>query len=223
MKNFFTSLFLSSFFLSIPIAGATSIGLAPYNGADDNNGYVEVSAYPGASVDLNFIITNGNDYDSTFEIDIVDSTKSDTGTFALKDASEAKIELGLWGKLPTPMISLLAGENQILQGTITVPATQALGEYWGGITAIEVADPSTEGTIASVARIGLRVHLTVVAEEAYVEPAPLDDINSDTTSNNYSKYIIPGLLILVASIVMAIHQSKERGISSDKKKKKTGK
>lgn len=221
MRKFLSSLVLASFTLA-PLAEAGSFGLLPYGG-DPLNGYVVVSAYPGATVTTNFILRNESDHDASYTVNMVDSTKTDTGDFTLKADSDAQIEMGAWGEVLTPSVSIPMGEYKIIQAKITVPETTALGEYWGGITAMEISGVADDGSAGAVSLIrnGIRVHLTVVAKEEYVPPVePEMPDEAVASGNQYSKYIIPGILFFTAIFILSVSRLKKDESKSKKKKRK---
>ena len=223
MKKSIIASFLLISISSIPMASAGAFGFMPYGNSDSESYFVEVSAYPGATVKTNFILRNDSDSDMTYSLNLVDSTKTDTGDFALKADTEPKTEVGLWSTISTPTVSIDSGNYKILEASITVPETQALGEYLGGVTGIEVANDenvSSEGAagIVSIARNTIRVRVTVVAKENYVEPTPFQE--PDNSQNEFKKYIIPAIFIFSAVFLLVANRLKA---GNGQMKKKSGK
>lgn len=230
MKKSFIASFIYLSILSIPIASAGSFGFLPYGNTDAESYFVEVSAYPGATVKAHFILRNDSDSKNVYSLNLVDSTKTDTGDFTLKAETEPKTEVGLWSTILTPVVSIESGDYKILEASISVPETQTLGEYFGGVTGMEIADDesiSTEGSagIVSLVRNTIRVRVTVVAKENYVEPEPLEPIETTNEGSlkGYIKYIVPGIFIFSAAFLIAMNRFRQENGQAGKKAGKKSK
>lgn len=225
MKKFLSLLTVTLMVFGIPLAHAGSFGLLKY-GDEGDTPYVVITGAPGMKVSGKFVLRNDSEIVNTYSVDIVDSTTADDGvSFALKDNSEAQVEMGAWGSVSSDTITVQPGQYEILEVFFDVPETAVVGNvYWGGLTGMVVADPAAqEGSgAASVIRNALRVSLTIVAADEYVPPVTEEESvfgSDDNFTSQYGKYLIPGILILAAALIMAVNKRGEMCCGDGKGKK----
>ncbi|HCW32642.1 MAG: hypothetical protein UT55_C0039G0008 [Candidatus Peregrinibacteria bacterium GW2011_GWE2_39_6] len=125
-----------------------------------------LNGVPGGVVSAEFNLVNDSDINSEFNVGVVDaeSTEEKDGFFALSSSSAEQYAIGLWGKLSETKVQLGPKAQKTLTVTLTIPDNTKLGDYWGGVWAMEVApeEESAEATGLSFAiRNGLRLHLVV--------------------------------------------------------------
>lgn len=217
MKKFLSLLTLTLLGLGIPLVHAGSFALLKY-GDEGETPYVEITGAPGVTVSGKFVLRNDSEIVNTYNVDIVDSTTADDGvSFALKDSVETQTEMGAWGSLSSDSITVQPGQYEIMEVFFDVPETAVVGNvYWGGLTGIVAEDPAAQdggsSGAASVIRNALRVSLTIVAADEYVPPVIEDESvfgGDENSASQYGKYLIPGILILAAALIMAVNKRSE--------------
>ncbi len=114
-------------------------------------------------------VENQGENPITLQVYAVDSTETSEGSFALKNESDPKYDVGSWVKLSVSEVTLGAKESKKIPFTITVPLNAEKGEHSGGII-FQTASPKkleTKGMgINVVSRVGVRIYETVPGEDS---------------------------------------------------------
>lgn len=209
----FVAILLLVCFLSVPGVFARFY-LNPVD--TSTSSWLEIMAAPGYEVSGEVVLYNGFEEATKFELAVVDaeSTEAEDGFFALKADGSVQTGIGLWGALERTMVTLLSGESENLKVNFFIPTDTTLGEYWGGVTAMEIKESmdSDNSGLSIAVRNGLRIHLTVMSEEDY--KAWLASQNSTTDEEepivdtdvpgDYSWLIKGGIAVLICAVLIAL-------------------
>ncbi len=198
LRSFATVLFFGLLCsVMVPMAFARFY-LAP---VDVDSSWLMMAGSPGEKVSVEFVLVNGEEDQQVYELAVLDAeaTQEEDGFFALTAETAAQYEIGAWGKLDDVQVTLEAGES--LQSTVTlnIPRDVELGEYWGGVSAMQVT-PDVEGVgsgLSVAVRNGLRIHLEVVAGDGIVSKMA------------YWPYIFGGVLLLGLIFVILLRHHHE--------------
>lgn len=132
-------------------AGAPSFIFAPYNAA--TQGVIRASFHysmpPGSTVTDSLVLANPTSYEQTFRIWSADAYNTELGgALALRLDGYPMTQVGTWIKLPTGAADygVSPGSEIILHFALTVPPNAIPGDHVGGIEALDITPPPTEGT-----------------------------------------------------------------------------
>ncbi len=176
--------------------------------------YIRVQMAAGTKATVPFAVSNSMESDGLFNIGIVDAMHTDEkdGFFSLKGVEDEQVSVGLWGSIPTDQVEVAADSYEILEITFEVPEDAVEGLYWGGVFASGA--PSGNGSMTSIAQMGLRTSVEIVPMEEYV---PIESVEIEKPKGEGGGltifYIISGILVIIFAGVIAINQT------STKKKK----
>ncbi|KKT20367.1 MAG: hypothetical protein UW03_C0005G0002 [Candidatus Peregrinibacteria bacterium GW2011_GWA2_43_8] len=206
----------TSLSMLIPIALAGTFSLQRDDFVTNESPYIELKVAPGESVSDDFLVVNLSEETHSYAVSVNDASNTTEvdGFFALSDDTKEQSHIGKWGVLSTKTVTVEPGEYGTITLTFTLPEGTATGTYWGGVSAIvsdaiSASENSEGGTsINSVIRNGLRVKVEVVDKEEFVqfleELEMKEATKTNTTGISYYKYIITGLIIIIAGLFVTI-------------------
>jgi len=132
-------------------AGAPSFVFAPYNEA--TQGVIRASLHytilPGSSITDEIVLANPEPYEQTFRIWGADAYNTALGgALALRLDGYPMSQVGTWITLPTKGADygVSAGQEVILKFALTVPPNAIPGDHVGGIEALNITPPQTNGS-----------------------------------------------------------------------------
>ena len=180
--------------------------------------WLELVAAPGYEVSGDVAVFNGFEDATKFSLAVVDaeSTEEEDGFFALKTETANQDGVGLWGSIERQEITIMGGDTEQLTVTFVVPENAELGDYWGGVTAMEVKEieASEESGLNIAVRNGMRVYLDVMSAEDYEaylaaqieEPEDLEAEEEEEPLGEVSYALLfqIGGLVLVLAIIIAL-------------------
>jgi len=136
-------------------AGAPSFIFAPYNAA--TQGVIRASFHytiaPGGTLTDSLVLANPASYEQTFRIWSADAYNTALGgALALRIEGYPMTQVGTWITLPTggADYGVSPGQEVILHFALTVPPNAIPGDHVGGIEALDVTPPPTNGSTSRV-------------------------------------------------------------------------
>lgn len=117
---------------------------------------------PGGKTTDAVELTNFTNREITFDLHAADGIVSSSGAFDVLAPGEESEDAGTWITLNKDQVTVPAGESTVVGFDIAVPKNATPGDHPVGITASISSD--NEGTVSTVSRVGVRVHLRVTGE-----------------------------------------------------------
>jgi hypothetical protein len=121
--------------------------------------YLVAHLAPGATIERTVEVYNGEAAGTEIRVFGADATVEDG---AFRPAEDSGDGIGDWITVEPPRVRLDHGERRNVTVRLTVPDDAAAGERYGLVIAEPTATaPSSDGGVATVTRIGMRVYLSV--------------------------------------------------------------
>ena len=146
-----------------PIAGGIGVRLldAPASAGDDPRAqlYIVDHLAPGAVITRRVEVSNGTI--STERVSLYSSAAAIVNGLFVGAARGSSNDLSTWTAVTPDVDDIAAGGRSIATVTISVPADAAPGEQYGVVWAEVRSDPSVEGGLTQVSRVGVRLYVSV--------------------------------------------------------------
>ena len=131
------ALLLCTYTQTVRAADFGSIGGSPavaQEGNERSEGIFIFTLKPGETGENGVRIDNNQKDERTVVIRVVDSIASNDGSFACRQDAEKKVGVSTWVKLEASQVTIPAGENKIVDFTVSVPKGASPGEHDACVT-----------------------------------------------------------------------------------------
>ena len=166
------------------VSATASIGISPAYPRKDNERTANIfvsTIKPGESVDDGVRVFNYSKERKTVQLRAVDSIQAIDGSFACRQDSEARKEVGSWTKLEALKVTLEPGASKVIDFTITLPKDVLPGEHGGCITAQD--DDSFAAKSGSGIQLGFRsaIRMAITVPGKIVKELSLQNVEVNRT------------------------------------------